>query len=138
MLPYRTLRFELEEKGPEELDENGFAQPALQLNYTGMEPFTRTVEIKHVTGQKSPFSNLVREYPTPYVAGVSEPYYPIPGPDIERQAQQYREIAAQEKNVTFLGRMATYRYLNMDQVAAFALQKAGQLKQAHGWPRQGR
>jgi UDP-galactopyranose mutase len=52
---------------------------------------------------------------------------------VERQAEFYRELAAREENVTFLGRMATYRYLNMDQVTAFALQKAGQLKKAHGW-----
>jgi UDP-galactopyranose mutase len=52
---------------------------------------------------------------------------------VERQADLYRQAAAGEPDVTFLGRMATYRYLNMDQVAAFALQKAEQLKKAHGW-----
>jgi UDP-galactopyranose mutase len=133
LLPFRTLRFELEAKGPAELDAGGFAQPALQINYTGKEPFTRTVEVKHITGQVSRYSNLVREFPTEYIPGVSEPYYPIPGPDVERQAEFYRELAAREENVTFLGRLATYRYLNMDQVTAFALQKAGQLKKAHGW-----
>ena len=133
VLPFRTLRFELEQKHEHELDENGFAQKALQINYTGMEPFTRTVEVKHITGQVSRYSNLVREFPTDYIHGVSEPYYPIPGPDVENQANLYREASAREENVTFLGRMATYRYLNMDQVAAFALQKAEQLKKAHGW-----
>ena len=132
-LPFRTLRFELEEKGPEELNAHGFAQVALQVNYTGMEPFTRTVEVKHITGQTGPYSNLVREFPTEYIPEISEPYYPIPGPDVEHQADLYRKAAADEANVTFLGRLATYRYLNMDQVVAFALQKAEQLKQAHGW-----
>ena len=133
ILPFRTLRFELESKGPEELDAQGFAQAALQINYTGLEPFTRTVEVKHITGQKSRYSNLVREFPAEYIHGVSEPYYPIPDPEVERQAELYRAAAAAEPGVTFLGRMATYRYLNMDQVAAFALQKAEQLKKAHGW-----
>lgn len=133
LLPYRTLRFELEQKQPEELDANGFAQPALQINYTGKEPFTRTVEVKHITGQKSRYSNLVREFPAEYRPGVSEPYYPIPDPEVERQADQYRRLAEAEEKTTFLGRMATYRYLNMDQVVAFALQKAAQLKKAHGW-----
>jgi UDP-galactopyranose mutase len=133
VLPFRTLRFELEQKQPGELDSNGFAQAALQINYTGMEPFTRTVEVKQITGQVSRYSNLVREFPAQYVPGVSEPYYPIPGPDVEHQADLYRQASAKEDNVTFLGRMATYRYLNMDQVAAFALQKADQLKKAHGW-----
>ncbi|MDB4793481.1 UDP-galactopyranose mutase [Methylacidiphilales bacterium] len=132
-LPFRTLRFELEEKGPQELDENGFAQAALQINYTGKEPFTRTVEVKHITGQQSRYSNMVREFPTDYIPGKSEPYYPIPDPEVEKQANLYRGAAAQEMNVTFLGRMATYRYLNMDQVAAFALQKADQLKREHRW-----
>ena len=133
LLPYRTLRFELEQKQPGELDENGFAQKALQINYTGTEPYTRTVEVKQITGQVSPYSNLVREFPTEYIPGVSEPYYPIPNPDVERQAELYRQASATEPNVTFIGRMATYRYLNMDQVCAFALQKAEQLKKAHGW-----
>jgi UDP-galactopyranose mutase len=133
LLPFRTIRFELELKQPADLDENGFAQKTLQINYTGLEPFTRTVEIKHITGQTSPCSNLVREFPAEYVPGVSEPYYPIPDPVVERQADLYRQAAAREDKVTFLGRMATYRYLNMDQVTAFALQKAEQLKKAHGW-----
>jgi UDP-galactopyranose mutase len=133
ILPFRTLRFELEQKQPEELNADGFAQAALQINYTGMEPFTRTVEVKQITGQVSRYSNLVREFPAEYIPGVSEPYYPIPGPDVEHQADLYRQASAKEENVTFLGRMATYRYLHMDQVAAFALQKAEQLKKSHGW-----
>lgn len=132
-LPYRTLRFDLEEKEPHELNERGFFQEGLQINYTGKEPFTRTVEVKHITGQVSNYSNIVREFPATYVPGQSEPYYPIPNSEVDLQANLYREEAALETGVTFLGRMATYRYLNMDQVVAFALQKAEQLKQAHGW-----
>jgi UDP-galactopyranose mutase len=117
-LPYRTLRFELEEtrSGP-----SGFAQPALQINHPGPEPFTRAVELKHVTGQVSPWTNIVREFPDEYRAGESEPYYPLPGPESRELAQRYRDLAAQEPNVTFIGRLAQYRYLNMDQIVAGAL-----------------
>lgn len=132
-LPFRTLRFELEEKQPHELDVNGYAQVALQINYTGKEPFTRTVEVKHITGQSSRYSNVVREYPTEYIPGKSEPYYPIPAPAEEHQADLYRQVAAKETGVTFLGRMALYRYLNMDQAVAMGLQKAAELKREHHW-----
>ncbi|CAM2842823.1 UDP-galactopyranose mutase [Rariglobus hedericola] len=117
-LPYRTLRFELDEvpAGPD-----GFAQPALQINYPGPEPFTRTVEVKHVTGQSSPWTNIVREFPGEYQAGQSEPYYPLPGAESRALAERYRMLAADEPNVTFVGRLAQYRYLNMDQIVAGAL-----------------
>jgi UDP-galactopyranose mutase len=117
-LPYRTLRFELEEQlsGPD-----GFAQPALQINHPGPEPFTRTVELKHVTGHSSPWTNIVREFPSEYRAGESEPYYPLPGAESRDLAQRYRDLADQELNVTFVGRLAQYRYLNMDQIVAGAL-----------------
>jgi UDP-galactopyranose mutase len=132
-LPFRSLRLELEEKSPAQLNSDGFAQAALQINYTGVEPFTRTIEIKHVTGQVARCSNLVREFPADYVPGKTEPYYPVPSPDIERQAALYRRAAAREPGVTFLGRLGTYRYLNMDEVVSLALQEARRLKQAHGW-----
>lgn len=119
-LPYRTLRFELEQVAVDEAG-GGFAQPALQINYPGAEPFTRTVEIKQVTGQTGPWSNLVREFPSEYEAGKSEPYYPIPGAESQALAQHYRQLALKEPNVTFVGRLADYRYLNMDQVVASAL-----------------
>jgi UDP-galactopyranose mutase len=117
-LPYRTLRFELEEKAA---GHNGFAQPALQINHPGPELFTRTVEIKHVTGQSSEWTNIVREFPGEYHPGESEPYYPLPGTESRDLAARYRELAAQEPNVTFVGRLAQYRYLNMDQIVSGAL-----------------
>ena len=132
-LPFRSLRLELEEKGPDQLNPDGFAQAVLQINYTGTEPFTRTTEIKHVTGQVARYSNLVREFPADYVPGKTEPYYPIPSPDVERRAVRYRRAAARRPGVTFLGRLGTYRYLNMDEVVFAALQEAQHLKQAHGW-----
>ncbi len=119
-LPYRTLRFQLEELGAEQAP-GGFAQPALQINYPGAEPFTRTVEVKHVTGEVSACTNLMREFPSEYQPGKHEPYYPIPGAESQALALRYRELADREPNVTFVGRLAQYRYLNMDQVVAGAL-----------------
>jgi UDP-galactopyranose mutase len=113
-LPYRSLRFE-----PETLSQEYF-QPAMQVNYPNDYDFTRIVEIKHATGQKLPATTIVREYPQDYGPG-REPYYPIPAPDAKALYQKYADRAASEKNVTFVGRLATYRYYNMDQVVGMAL-----------------
>src|SRR5262249_42707470 len=113
-LPYRSLRFE-----PETLSQEYF-QPAMQVNYPNDHDFTRIVEIKHATGQKLPATTIVREYPENYGPG-REPYYPIPAPGAKALYQRYADRAAAEKKVTFVGRLATYRYYNMDQVVGMAL-----------------
>jgi len=113
-LPYRSLRFE-----PETLSQEYF-QPAMQVNYPNDHNYTRIVEIKHATGQKLPSTTIVREYPQDYGPG-REPYYPIPAPDAKALYQKYADRAALEKNVTFVGRLAAYRYYNMDQVVGTAL-----------------
>jgi UDP-galactopyranose mutase len=113
-LPYRSLRFEAETLSKE------FFQPAMQVNYPNDYDFTRIVEIKHATGQKLPSTTIVREYPQDFGPG-REPYYPIPAPDAKALYSKYAERAALEKNVTFVGRLATYRYYNMDQVVGMAL-----------------
>jgi UDP-galactopyranose mutase len=113
-LPYRSIRFE-----PETLPQQYF-QPEMQVNYPNDHEFTRIVEIKHATGQKLPSTTIVREYPQDFGPG-REPYYPIPAPDAKALYSKYAERAASEKNVTFVGRLATYRYYNMDQVVGAAL-----------------
>jgi UDP-galactopyranose mutase len=113
-LPYRSLRFE-----PETLSQE-FFQPAMQVNYPNDHDFTRIVEIKHATGQQLPFTTIVREYPQNFGPG-REPYYPIPAPDARALYSKYAERAASEKNVSFVGRLATYRYYNMDQIVGMAL-----------------
>jgi len=129
-LPYRTARYALEEIGAAQVPAGGFVQPSLQVNYPGPEPFTRTVELKHVTGQESAHSNLVREFPAEYKPGESDPNYPIPGPESEERVTRYRALAEQEANVTFIGRLAQYRYLNMDQVVGAALHTFDKIKAA--------
>ncbi|RYD35907.1 MAG: FAD-binding protein [Verrucomicrobiaceae bacterium] len=134
-LPYRSLRFEVEALSADDLRTQkreavsgspGHWQPALQVNYPNDEEFTRIVEIKHATGQQTPHTNIVREYPLPADA-AHEPYYPIPAPDTRAQYEKYRTAAAQEKNTSFIGRLATYHYFNMDQVVALAMKEADRL-----------
>ena len=126
-LPYRSLRFEPESFNPSQLKTReryagkpGFWQPAMQVNYPDSEDFTRIVEIKHATGQQTETTTIVREYPADYLPGGA-PYYPIPAPDACDIYEKYRMLAEQEKSVSFVGRLATYRYYNMDQVVGMAL-----------------
>ena len=113
-LPYRSLRFEAETLSQE------FFQPALQVNYPNDNEFTRIVEIKRATGQTIPVTTIVREYPEDFVLGC-EPYYPIPAPDAKALYKRYAELSDREPDVRFVGRLATYRYYNMDQIVGMAL-----------------
>lgn len=128
-LPYRSLRFQPESFTPEQLSEResiagkkGFWQPAMQVNYPNQEEFTRIVEVKHATGQICENTTIVREYPDDYGQG-KEAYYPIPAPESEFLYKRYKELADMENTVSFIGRLATYKYYNMDQVVGMALQK---------------
>lgn len=109
-LPCRSLRFEFEHV------EREFFQPVSQVNYPNDYEFTRIVEIKHVTGQKHHATTIVREYP----CTKGEPYYPIPRQE-NRQLYQRYLAEATESGVDFIGRLAEYQYLNMDEVVAKAL-----------------
>ena len=117
-LPYRGLIFEHEHlAGVEQF------QPVATVNYPNDFAYTRITEFKHCTGQKHSGTSLVREYPT----SEGEPCYPIPRPQNREHYAQYEKLAEAEKNVIFLGRLAQYRYYNMDQVAAMALKAAGEV-----------
>ncbi len=121
-LPYRSLRFE-----PETRDQAWF-QPAVQVNYPNDFEFTRIVETKHITGQAElPTTTIMREYPAAYVLG-SEPYYPLPTAEARALYAKYEARAAAETNVSFVGRQATYRYYNMDQVVGMALSEFEKLR----------
>jgi UDP-galactopyranose mutase len=120
-LPYRSLRFEPETIATE------FFQPVMQVNYPNDHEFTRIVEIKHATGQQLPVTTIVREYPEDFGPG-REPYYPIPAPDARVLSEKYRALAEAEMRVSFVGRLATYRYYNMDQVVGMALAEFEKLK----------
>jgi len=117
-LPYRSLSFE-----HEHLADVHKYQEVGTINYPNDHAFTRITEFKHLTGQMHSGTSIVREYPQ----STGEPYYPIPRPENEAIFKRYAERGAQEPNVTFVGRLAQYRYYNMDQVVGAALKTAQNL-----------
>lgn len=110
-LPYRSLRFE-----HVTLDREQF-QPVAVVNYPQTENYTRITEYKHLTGQRNPQTSLTYEYPT----DIGDPYYPVPRAENETLYKRYEALATASPDVWFVGRLATYRYYNMDQVVGQAL-----------------
>jgi UDP-galactopyranose mutase len=111
-LPYRSLRFE-----HKTLDQAHF-QPVATVNYPHPDvPYTRITEYKHLTGQSHPKTSITYEYPS----AEGDPYYPIPRPENQALFKKYERLADATSGVTFVGRLATYRYYNMDQVVGQAL-----------------
>jgi UDP-galactopyranose mutase len=112
-LPYRSLRFEAETRVA-----RAPLQPVAQLNYPDERiPFTRVTEMRHLTAQQHDRTTLVYEYPT----DEGDPYYPVPRPETRQLYKRYQALAERERDVLFVGRLARYQYLNMDQVVAQAL-----------------
>jgi len=99
----------------------------MQVNYPNDFDYTRIVEIKHATGQRLPVTTIVREYPENYLPG-REPYYPIPAPDAQAIYEKYAARAKLENGLSFIGRLAAYRYYNMDQIVGMALAEFDRLK----------
>lgn len=114
-LPYRSLRFE-----HEHLPDVDQYQEVGTVNYPNDHAYTRITEFKHLTGQAHAGTSIVREYPQ----ADGDPYYPIPSMENEAQFKRYEALAKDEQNVTFVGRLAQYRYYNMDQVVGAALAAA--------------
>ena len=110
-LPYRSLRFEHRTHNQEKF------QPAPVVNYPNEHAYTRITEFKYLTGQTHEKTSIVYEYP----CDGGEPYYPVPRPENAQVYEKYRELAAATTGVYFCGRLANYRYFNMDQVVAQAL-----------------
>ncbi|HYJ30211.1 MAG TPA: UDP-galactopyranose mutase, partial [Allosphingosinicella sp.] len=111
-LPYRSLRFEHRTEDKEQF------QPVAVVNYPHPDvPYTRITEYKHLTGQRHARTSLTYEYPS----ARGDPYYPIPRPENQALFKRYEALADATAGVTFVGRLATYRYYNMDQVVGQAL-----------------
>ncbi len=111
-LPYRSLQFR------HETHDADLMQPVAVINHPDpATPFTRVTEFKHLTGQVHPRTSLC--YETPSAEG--DPYYPVPRPENAALYERYRALADATPGVTFAGRLATYRYYNMDQVVGQAL-----------------
>jgi UDP-galactopyranose mutase len=111
-LPYRSLRFE-----HRTLEQERFL-PCGTINYPAEDvPYTRISEYKHLTGQVHPRTSITAEYPS----AEGDPYYPIPRPENQALYKRYEALADTTRDVWFVGRLATYRYYNMDQIVGQAL-----------------
>jgi UDP-galactopyranose mutase len=111
-LPYRSLKFD------HQTLEEEWHQPVAVVNYPSEDvPYTRITEYKHLTGQQHWRTTVTFEYPS----GEGDPYYPIPRPENQELFKRYEALADATAGVTFVGRLATYRYYNMDQIVGQAL-----------------
>ena len=111
-LPYRSLKFDHKTLNEER------HQPVGTVNYPSPDvPYTRISEYKHLTGQQAPVTTITYEYPS----AEGDPYYPIPRAENQELFKRYEALADATEGVTFVGRLATYRYYNMDQIVGQAL-----------------
>ncbi|MGZ5180867.1 MAG: UDP-galactopyranose mutase [Ramlibacter sp.] len=120
-LPYRSLEFRHVNVKQERF------QPVGTVNYPNDYGYTRISEFKHITGQEHPTTSVVYEYPR----AEGDPYYPVPRPENAELYRKYEAEADAMENVTFVGRLATYKYYNMDQVVAQALTAFKRLQERH-------
>jgi len=116
-LPYRSLEFKHETHDTEVF------QSAPVVNYPQNQPYTRITEFKYLTGQKHNKTGIVYEYPR----AEGDPYYPIPRPENAELYAKYKALADARPDVHFVGRLATYKYYNMDQIVAQALTVYGKI-----------
>jgi UDP-galactopyranose mutase len=121
-LPYRSLEFR------HETQDLRRALPVAVINYPLEDvPYTRVTEYKHLTGQVHPKTSISYEYP----CADGDPYYPIPRPENQALYRRYAALAREHSEVTFVGRLGTYKYYNMDQVVGQALATYRRLKKWH-------
>jgi UDP-galactopyranose mutase len=111
-LPYRSLKFDHQTLSQERYQAVG------TVNYPSPDvPYTRISEYKHLTGQDAPVTTITYEYPS----AEGDPYYPIPRAENQELFKRYEALGDATEGVTFVGRLATYRYYNMDQIVGQAL-----------------
>jgi UDP-galactopyranose mutase len=116
-LPYRSLEFKHETHDAEQF------QTAPVVNYPNEQAYTRITEFKYLTGQEHKKTSIVYEYPQ----AEGDPYYPIPRPENAEIYAKYKALADARADVHFVGRLATYKYYNMDQIVAQALTVYGKI-----------
>lgn len=110
-LPYRSIDFKFETHSQEKF------QPTGTVNYPNEQPYTRVTEFKYLTGQKHNETTIVYEYPK----ADGDPYYPVPRTENGELYKKYQQLTQEQNHVHFTGRLATYKYYNMDQVVAQSL-----------------
>lgn len=122
-LPYRSLRFVFKNLEIEKY------QPLAIINYPNNYDFTRISEYKHFLDEKSNKTTISIEYPEAFSIGRNERYYPIPNGENQSAYEKYLEKAKSlKKNIRFIGRLAEYKYYNMDQVIGVALLEFEKIK----------
>jgi UDP-galactopyranose mutase len=110
-LPYRSLEFKHETHNQTQF------QPAPVVNYPNEHPYTRVTEFKYLTGQEHQKTSIVYEFPQ----AEGDPYYPVPRKENAEVYAKYKQLADATPHVHFVGRLATYKYYNMDQIVAQSL-----------------
>ncbi|MEO6314743.1 MAG: UDP-galactopyranose mutase [Chitinophagaceae bacterium] len=110
-LPYRSIEFKFDTINKEVF------QPTGTVNYPNEQPYTRITEFKYLTGQQHAKTSVVYEYPK----ADGDPYYPVPRPENTELYKRYQLLTSAISNVYFTGRLATYKYYNMDQVVGQSL-----------------
>lgn len=123
-LPYRSIDFEFQTHDCERF------QSGAVINYPNDHAYTRVTEFKYLTGQQHRKTSIVYEFPT----DSGDPYYPVPRPQNAAIYSQYKALADATPNVSFVGRLATYRYYNMDQVVGQSLALFAELAGAKALP----
>ena len=121
-LPYRSLEFKHETHAAQQY------QRAPVVNYPNEQMYTRITEFKYLTGQEHAKTSIVYEYPQ----AEGDPYYPVPRKENAELYAKYKSLADATPEVHFVGRLATYKYYNMDQIVAQALTSYAKL---HGMKR---
>ena len=120
-LPYRSLEFKFETIDAENFQSTG------TVNYPNEQAYTRITDFKYLTGQKHPKTAIDYEFPQ----AEGDPYYPVPRPENAEIYKKYQQLATSMTNTYFVGRLATYKYYNMDQVVAQSLTLFKKLMQHH-------
>ena len=116
-LPYRSLEFKHETHDMEKF------QPVTVVNYPNEQAFTRITEFKQLTGQEHKKTSIVYEFPQ----AEGDPYYPVPRKENNEIYAKYKLLSETRSDVHFVGRLATYRYYNMDQIVAQSLTEYGKI-----------
>ena len=114
-LPYRSLRFDIEQKNTE------YYQPAVVVNYPNNFDFTRICEHKYFLNEKASTTVISVEFPQPFKRGENEPYYPIANAQTAALYGKYVQEAQKLPGAYFFGRLGGYKYYNMDQAVSAAL-----------------
>ncbi len=121
-LPYRSLHFDMQEYAQR------MHQPVAQVNYPNAHAFTRITEMSHISHRYKSTTLVALEYPKAYIKGENEPYYPIPCKENTYLYERYKKLAQTEAtNIIFAGRLGEYRYYNMDQAIAQALERVREI-----------